>query len=211
MSNNFQNLIKKSAEKEEENKVPDSSDTSTSNVFKNLKKRVTGVASPLRPSVEGEVPAKEQTTSPSTPSKTKGFKLALPAKPTGVDSIENKSTPEFSEEVASKEFQTPDQPDSFDENEVTALKEKLEILVENMSNKELVQGALKTILLHLERHSFLYDILKPEDCGLMVRALRASYGVTVTVKRQKKEKKGRTQKDVKDVMDELSELGDITI
>ena len=207
MSNDFQNLIKKSTEKEEENKAPD---TSASNVFKNLKKRITDVP-PSHPSVEGGVPAKEQTTPPSTSSKPKGFKLILPKKTSGADSIENKSAPDFSEETASKEFQSPDQPDGFDENEVTALKEKLEILVDNMSNKELVQGALKTILLHLERHSFLYDILKPEDCGLMVRALRASYGVTVTVKRQKKEKKGRTQKDVKDVMDELSELGDITI
>jgi len=208
MSDDFQKLIKKSTEKEEEN---NSSDSSVGNVFKNLKKRVTDVSPPAHPTVGGEVPAKEPPISPPTSSKPKGFKLALPGKTSGVDPTEHKSTPDFSEDAASKEFQSPDQPDNFDENEVTILKEKLEILVENMPNKELVQGALKTILLHLERHPFLYDILKKEDCGLMVRALRTSYGVTVTVKRQKKEKKGRTQKDVKDVMDELSELGDITI
>ncbi len=209
MSDDFQKLIKKGTE---EKKTNENSDNSANNVFKNLRKRVTDVAPPSRPSVGGEViPAKEAATSPPTSFKSKAFKLTLPKKTPGVDPTEHKSTPDFSEDAASKEFQSPDQPDDFDENEVTTLKEKLDILVENMSNKELVQSALKTILLQLERHTFLYDILKPEDCGLMVRALRASYGVTVTVKRQKKEKRGQTQKDVKDVMDELSELGDITI
>ncbi len=114
------------------------------------------------------------------------------------------------EATSAKEFQSEDQPDGYEASAVEELKQSISILQDGFENKELISEALKNIMLLLRRHEFLKDMLLPEDCGAMVRALRESYGRVITVKNTRSNKKIAVQKDVTDVMSELDGL-DITI
>ncbi len=113
---------------------------------------------------------------------------------------------DFSESRSAREFQAEDQPDGYEEEHVNALKDSLDILVNSMDNKELVADALKKIMLDLKRYPFLVNILHPEDCNLMVRAVRESYGTTLAKKQVRQGKRQATSKEVDDVMDMLGDM-----
>lgn len=191
------------------------------NPFANLKKTVAALSSSAT-AEEGANPPRKSAPS-STPFKfnlgTKKVETQVaPVSPPvevqpeeGVaDSLQETVTPSFSEAVSAKEFQSPDQPDEYNDEHVRELKQALSILEQSIDNKELVADALKNIMVNIKQHVFLKDILLPEDCQLMVRGLRESYGVTIAKKQKKKGKRETTAKDVEAVMEQLADL-DITI
>lgn len=193
------------------------------NPFANLKKTVAALSSSAT-AEEGANPPRKSAPS-STPFKfnlgTKKVETqvapALPMIPATVqpeegvaDSLQETVTPSFSEAVSAKEFQSPDQPDEYNDEHVRELKQALSILEQSIDNKELVADALKNIMVNIKQHVFLKDILLPEDCQLMVRGLRESYGVTIAKKQKKRGKRDTNAKDVEAVMEQLADL-DITI
>jgi len=113
---------------------------------------------------------------------------------------------DFSESKSAKEFQAPDQPDGYNEEIVVKLKDSLDVLINSIDNKELVGDALKQIMLNLKRYPFLIDVMHPEDCNLMVRAVRESYGVTLAKKQTRSTKRATTSKEVEDVLDILGDV-----
>jgi len=121
-------------------------------------------------------------------------------------SLQQTATPDFSEKDAAKDFQSADQPDQYTDVHVKELKQALDILKNSIDNKELVADALKNIMINLKKHTFLSDILLPEDCQLMVIGLRESYGVTIAKKQSKKSKRDATTQDVDQVLDQLADL-----
>lgn len=201
---------------EEFNRLHDSIQNKTpkENAFANLKKTVAEVSPPATAG-EGELPPGVSTPSP-TP-----FKFNLGTKKTiasasppdevqsetgAVDSMQEMTAPNFSETEAAKDFQSADQPEDYTDKHVEELKQALEILTNSIDNKELVADALKNIMINVKRHVFLQDILLPEDCQLMVRSLRESYGVTIAKKQTKKKKKDTNAADVDEVLDQLADL-----
>ena len=110
------------------------------------------------------------------------------------------------EKKSAEEFHSDDQPDNFNEQITTELKNSVEILKESFENRELVSEALKNIMLLLRKHDFLKDMLLPEDCGAMVKALRLSYGKVITIKNTRTAKAAKIKKDVADVMADLDGL-----
>jgi len=189
--------------------------TPKQNAFANLKKTVAGESSAATVGEDAAL------TGPPTPevSSSEPFKFNLgkspnaqdlpPVQPqTGaVDSMQETAAPSFSEKDAAKDFQSADQPDEYTDTHVAELKQALDILKGSMGgNKELVADALKNILISLKRHTFLSDILLPEDCGLMVAGLRESYGVTIAKKQTKQKKRDATAQDVDAVLDQLIDI-----
>lgn len=227
MPNSFSDLVAKSKNGEEtkpKEEVPQNAFSKLKNTIANRTKPQTGG------SQTGEVdPArKSPPASPVTVSKGKGFNLKLKKSPplqepkketTSLEeqteaAIEDKTevvASTFSEEDLAAEFNSEDQADKFQQAEIDNIREKLQLLEDNIDDKDIVQNALKIILTRTHEHEFLQGIFHPEDLGLMVRAMRESYGVTVTVKKQRSTKRKQVAQDVSDVMDEISDLGEIEI
>lgn len=110
-------------------------------------------------------------------------------------------------EISADEFNTPDQPDGLDPNAVKELKDCIETLQQSFVHREMIGGAIRNVLMHLQKYPFLKDILLPEDCQLMVRGLRESYGVQVVTKQKRGEKKAASAKEVDEVASLLSDIG----
>lgn len=182
------------------------------NAFANLKKTVADQSSAATGGEDTDSPGPQpEVSSP------KLFKLNLgknsvasdpPSvqQPGATDSMQETVAPTFSEKDAAKEYQSADQPDQYTDVYVAELKQALDILKNSIDNKELVADALKNIMTNLKQHSFLSDILLPEDCQLMVAGLRESYGVTIAKKQTKKTKRDATAQDVDAVLDQLSDV-----
>lgn len=113
---------------------------------------------------------------------------------------------DFSESKSAKQFQAEDQPEGYEQIHVDELKQSLDILVNSIDNKEMVGDALKKIMLDLKRYPFLVNIMHPEDCNLMVRAVRESYGVTLAKKQNRSKKRAATSKEVEDTLDILADM-----
>lgn len=122
------------------------------------------------------------------------------------DTMQGIAGDSFSETKSAMQFQSADQPEGYNQEIVDDLKTSLDILVNSIDNKELVGDALKKIMLDLKRHKFLVSIMHPEDCQLMVRAVRVSYGVTLAKKQQRVSKRAATSKEVDDVIDMLGDM-----
>lgn len=225
----FGDLLRKSEKKPQHEitvaEMPDQShtiqqNTLKKNAFANLKKTVATV-SPVATAGEGGLPPEVLTPSPTSfkfnleKQKTKISDTAVVASPppckpqskTGVvDPMQETTAPSFSETEAAKDFQSADQPDTYNDKHVEEFKQALDILKNSIDNKELIADALKHIMVNLKRHVFLQDILLPEDCQLMVRGLRESYGVTIAKKQTKRTKKETNSQDVDAVLDQLADL-----
>ncbi len=192
--------------------------TTKQNIFANLKKTVadqSSAATAGEDTFPAGVPSEVSSPKPFKFNLGKSTEVASATPPadqqTGVaDSMQETVAPTFSEKVAAKDFQSPDQPDQYTDVHVVEFKQSLDILKNSISNKELVSDALKNILTNLKKHTFLNDLLLPEDCGLMVASLRESYGVTIAKKQTKKTKRDTTAQDVDQVLDQLADV-DISI
>lgn len=77
----------------------------------------------------------------------------------------------------------------------------------NGFNRPEISKQMVNILQHLKDNPDLKAIIKPEDIGHMVRALRESYGIAFTNKAAAKSKSGERKKVDNAVLDELSSLG----
>lgn len=219
MSNSFNDLIakgKNGEEPEEEIK---------SDAFSKLRNTLAGKTAKSSQAGEAVPARKTSPASPATISEKKGFNLKLKksnagnAQETTSPTEQTRTATEgktevavpFSEEASANEFNSEDQPDEFQQAEIDNIREKLQLLEDNIDDKDIVQNALKIILTRTHEHEFLQGIFHPEDLGIMVRAMRESYGVTVTVKKQRSTKRKQVAQDVADVMDEISDLGEIDL
>ncbi len=152
-------------------------------------------------------------TTVSSVSKPGGFGLLFKKESPGVPSLpETKTDASIPEKIdasvslTAAEFNMEGQPENFNEIQIADIKEKLDLLSSNIDNKTIVQNALKIILGQMKKHEFLKGILMPEDCGLMVRAMRESYGRTLTVKKERSATRQTNRDTVDSVLDELSEV-----
>lgn len=98
------------------------------------------------------------------------------------------------------------QVDSLTQEQVESFKANLEVLAETVDDREMVGMALKSLVSSLRENPIFAEILHPEDFGLMVRALRNSYGVAITKKTEKKETKSKKAAEVALAVEELAGL-----
>ena len=111
----------------------------------------------------------------------------------------NDSSPNFL-----KKFTFDGQTEKYNQEHVTHLEDCLRILQDNIDNKEMVSEAMKNIMIHLQEHPELVDIMLPESEGLMVKALRRSYGTTIQKKKTRSSKRAQSAKEIDDMMGELA-------
>jgi hypothetical protein len=98
------------------------------------------------------------------------------------------------------------QAETADERATEAFYEQLKVLEESIGSGFAVDN-ITIILKFLDEHSFLKDILKPEEIGIMVRGLRSSYGTALANASVRRGKKKVVAKEVDDVMDILTDIG----
>lgn len=109
-----------------------------------------------------------------------------------VDTMSEPTTPEVltSEGLeAPREFSHESQPDKLTPKEVAEFRECIELLENNLDHKEIVGNAITNLLKKLNEREQYRELLLPEDCDTMVKALRESYGVAITIKSSKTKKK----------------------
>ncbi len=202
-------------------KSTDETKEEKTNPFVALKKAVAGGSSPSTKATaaDGELVDCPPINTPSAPFAFLGRKNVSPEVESSTKSSqepEDTTSPDttmqgisgdfLSEKQRAREFQSADQPDEYNKETVDKLKSSLDVLTNSIDNKELVGDALKKIIIDIKRHPFLADILHPEDCQLMVRALRENYGITIVKKQTRSAKKEATSKDVDEVMDMLGDM-----
>ena len=107
---------------------------------------------------------------------------------------------------APKEFSHESQPDELTPKEVAEFREAIEVLENNLDHRELVGNAITNILKKLPEKEQYREILLPEDCGTMVKALRESYGVAITIKSTKSKTKGKKQAEVDNIVKGLGDM-----
>jgi len=113
-------------------------------------------------------------------------------------------------EISADEFNSPDQPNAFPEIDVISFKEALEILANNIDNKEIVGQATSNILQLIQNNENVKAMLQPEDINLMVKGLRESYGTAIVKKSARKEKTVVNEQNVNKLMKDMSDL-DFTV
>src|SRR5258708_4410470 len=79
------------------------------------------------------------------------------------------------------EFHNPGQPEVFSEKEAHAFRESVDLLIANIENKEIVGQCIRHIMQTLQTNPQFKSILQPKDLGLMVRAIRVSYGTAIAI------------------------------
>ncbi len=116
------------------------------------------------------------------------------------------NSPASATEISADEFNSPDQPDAFPEIDVQVFKDALEVLANNIDNKEIVGQATASILQLIQDNENVKAMLQPADINLMVRGLRESYGTAIVKKSAKKEKAVVNEKNVNELMKDMSDL-----
>lgn len=115
-----------------------------------------------------------------------------------------KSTPQIVD--VAKTFLHETQPDQFTAEQMETIKQSLQMLLECIEDREMVSQALTSIMNNLQQTPELAKILKPEGIGLMVRALRQSFGVQVAKKSERAQKREAAQKDVNETLEILRKM-----
>ena len=103
-------------------------------------------------------------------------------------------------------FVHPEQSDKYTEEEVERIQTSISILYENMEDKEIVAQAMRAVLTDIRKNQNLRELIKPEDCGMMVRHLREEYGVEVIKKAGKAKAKTESIQRQDDIMQELGDF-----
>lgn len=98
------------------------------------------------------------------------------------------------------------QPDKLQKETVIKFRTALDLLADNVEDKEIVGDCVRNVLGMLKEHEFLEKILKPEDCGMMIRGLREGYGVVIQKKQTKQRKKTASAAEVDKVLEDLADL-----
>lgn len=113
---------------------------------------------------------------------------------------------ETGEEQALKEFNHSQMTDLMMPADEEGFRQTVAILHNVFDNVELVMTATKNILRSLRDNPQFVKFLVPEDCGMMVRALRQSYGIVASSKTVKKETKAKKQDTIDDVAAQIGNL-----
>lgn len=95
------------------------------------------------------------------------------------------------------------QLEGFDQDALDEYQTNLSILRESLGDQELVGQAIANLLQSMQQHSFLAKVLRPQDGGVMIRALRESYGVVIAKKSERSTKKAEKSKKIDDIASEL--------
>lgn len=90
---------------------------------------------------------------------------------------------------APAEFAHAAQVEKFDSSSVETLRASLEVLQNNINDKEIVGDAVYNLMINLQKDEKFRDQLSDADLGLMVAGMRAAYGVTVQRKQNNKKKR----------------------
>lgn len=101
-------------------------------------------------------------------------------------------------------FNHPTQPDKMPESAEEDLRANLKMLQENFSDRQLVGQAIPHIMQTLQANPNLREILMPEDCQTMVRALRECYGTAVREKQASSQKRERKKAENSEIASELA-------
>lgn len=105
---------------------------------------------------------------------------------------------------ADTHFNHPTQPDAMPADVEADLRKNLQMLKDNLADRPLVAQAIPHIMYILQANPHLRDILLPEDCQTMVRALRQNYGTAIKEKQAKTEKKTKKQNENTEIAGELA-------
>lgn len=131
---------------------------------------------------------------------------------------ENQKTPEPTNEGHSERgggFHNPTLEDVskfvFDEqpdDSTEEIADKFSDMLDNLNTAvgDEVPSNLAKCLQFMKEHSFLADILKPENIGELVTAMRKSYGFIVQHKTEKQSKTSKRAAKQNDIMDSLGDL-----
>lgn len=124
--------------------------------------------------------------------------------PVSTPVVQGNTGPTIVQEVSSglqKDFNHPAMSEKYSTGEEQSFREALKILHDNFDNPELVANATRNILLALRQNSAFRVILLPEDCGLMVRALREGHGLVASSKLNNKTKRASNKQDIDNLSD----------
>lgn len=108
--------------------------------------------------------------------------------------------------ITAAEFNHPSQKAAIPSKDVESFKESIAVLHGSFENKELISAAIANVLGSLKANPNLREILAYEDVGMMVRALRESYGVAVNTKAAKATKTKKASAEQSEIMEMLSDL-----
>lgn len=117
------------------------------------------------------------------------------------------STPATGAPISAEQFQYKTQPDLMGKDDAEQFKVNLNMLRESFMHKDLIAPVIRRILVDLDSHPEFEEFLAPEDCGLMVRMLRQSYGIMVQVAQGKK----RNKKPEKELSVGIGDLAAMTV
>ena len=120
------------------------------------------------------------------------------------DDNNKKEAPIIKEKTFEEEFNYYTQLENVDKTVIEKLVNSLEILFNNMTDKEIISDAIIKTMNLIEEHPFLAPILRPKEHGLMVRALRESYGTTIAKKDKRSNKKKESSEAVKKIGQDLA-------
>lgn len=100
------------------------------------------------------------------------------------------------------------QPEKYTEDQAAQFKELVLAMPTLFDNKDALANVLRRILKSLHDHPAFSEFLAPEDCGMMVRALRASYGTQLEIKTAKAKKSRKKEQIGSDAftLDGIAEL-----
>jgi len=109
----------------------------------------------------------------------------------------------IADDAATDKYTFDEQTDAFKPEDVEKMRAAFEVLRDSIDHPEIVSDAIANILKFLQGDEALAQLIEPEDYGVMVRALRMSYGTTITKKVNNKEKKVKSEKSVDEIVDAL--------
>ena len=144
-------------------------------------------------------------TTPSATPKTSGLAAALEKKEAASTEKRSGIAPLALQEE--KYVLTAEASEKLPQDVLEAFASKMQYLITAMDTADL-PNAMYAVLTYTQEHPHLKDILRANDVGLMVKACRTSYGMTVVAKSSNKKK--ATKKSALDA-DVLASLADLEI
>lgn len=109
-------------------------------------------------------------------------------------------------DVSADEFNSDDQSENFSSESIENFKTALQILENNIDNKEVVGQATASILSLIKNDEEVRAMLRPENIQLMVRGLRESYGTVIVKKETRQTKRQQSQENVDDLLSGMKDL-----
>lgn len=100
------------------------------------------------------------------------------------------STAGLAASIGAEQFQFASQTNGMTEATAEGFRETLDLLANCFADKDMVGTVLRRIMVDLDNHPEFEEIMHPQDCGMMVKALRESYGVALI----RKETNAKTKK-----------------